>query len=205
VTGSSRGWHRHGSRIVYTGGPGGCIRLVEDRVTRPDATEGTYPYLAVPDVVRVLAVEDGRAALIEQTIYLLDQPVVELPGGWVDTDETIGRAAVRELAEETGLRAETVRSLGSVISARSLATERVHLWLATNLTHGQPAIEPNEAGLVMRWYLWPTVVELAVGGEIEDAASVAAILRAHAAGMVDPAVTPPTEARPATGKRTWRT
>jgi 8-oxo-dGTP diphosphatase len=59
--------------------------------------------------VCIVQAPDGRVLMAERTARQLSAGYWELPGGKVDPGETPEQAAVRELAEETGLVAETVR------------------------------------------------------------------------------------------------
>lgn len=123
-------------------------------------------------------------ALVCQDIYL-SGVAVEVAGGCVDEGESPEQAAVRELAEETGLHASgPLIGLGEVVTARSYTTERCILWLARDLRQGAAAPEPAEADLATVWIPVARAVAMAVDGEIHDAASVAAPLRAHARGLL---------------------
>ena len=177
---SNGAWCVHSRRDIWAGGPGQRLSLVEDMVTFPDSTVRPYPYLRSPNAVRIAAVEDRHVALVEQDIYLLGRRAVELPGGMVEQTEQPREAAARELAEETGVAAAELTMLGSVASARSLLTETVTLWLATGLTHGQPAPEPAEQSLTTKWVLIREAVRMALDGVIVDAASAALLLHLHA-------------------------
>jgi 8-oxo-dGTP pyrophosphatase MutT (NUDIX family) len=179
-----RRWRRIGARELWRGGPQERLRLVEDAVIQPDGVESVYPHLVTPDSVRVLAVVGDRVALVRQDIYL-SGVAVEAAGGIVDDGESAEEAAVRELAEETGLQASgPLIGLGEVVTARSYTTERCTLWLAREPRQGTAAPEPAEAGLAAVWVPVARAVAMAVDGEIHDAASVAALLRSHARGLL---------------------
>jgi 8-oxo-dGTP diphosphatase len=63
-----------------------------------------YPLHPLPAVIAMVA-RDGRVLLVRRGKGMADDPW-GFPGGLVELGETIAEAAARELAEETGIRAE---------------------------------------------------------------------------------------------------
>ncbi|MEU6353112.1 NUDIX hydrolase [Streptomyces sp. NPDC047072] len=179
-------WRKQDSQILFTGGPHNRIRLMVDQAVRPDGAAVAYPHVAAPDSVRVLAVYRGRVAMVTQHHYLHDVEITDLPGGLVDEDEEPADAARRELAEETGLQAAWLYSLGTVVTARAVSTERVHLFLAHGCVPGAASLDAGEA-VRTKWRLWQEVDEASIGAlqaamstALGDAASLAAVHRAGA-------------------------
>lgn len=72
---------------------------------------------------------DGRAILVTQYRFGSGQTSLEIPGGIVEPAETPAAAAVRELEEETGYRAEQLVPLGWVWANPAHFTNRVHFFV----------------------------------------------------------------------------
>ena len=85
----------------------------------------------------ILAIDEGHAILVEQYRAPLQKMCIELPAGLVG-DETEGEeaetAALRELEEETGYRAERVTDLGRYFSSPGMSSEGFALLRAEGLT-----------------------------------------------------------------------
>ena len=79
------------------------------------ASETTQYYkINYPRGVVILPVTpEGDFVLIRQYRPVLDKITIEIPAGAIDGDETPERAALRELAEETGYHCDTLVSVGS--------------------------------------------------------------------------------------------
>lgn len=60
-----------------------------------------------------VVVRDGSVLLVRR-IHTSDAGLWGFPGGWIDPDETIAQAAVRELFEETSVTAVAVRSFNAL-------------------------------------------------------------------------------------------
>ncbi|MFI4860113.1 MAG: NUDIX hydrolase [Phycisphaerales bacterium JB063] len=89
--------------------------------------------------VAVVAVtEAGELILIEQHRVPMGRACIELPAGLAgdgaNRDEAFERAARRELEEETGYRAATMRHLYQVCTSPGMTSETIDLFLATGLT-----------------------------------------------------------------------
>ncbi len=85
----------------------------------------------------ILAVDDGRVILVEQHRVPVGGPCIELPAGLVgdeDRGEAIEAAAIRELEEETGYRAERMVELGRFHASPGMSSEYFTLMRAEGLT-----------------------------------------------------------------------
>jgi 8-oxo-dGTP pyrophosphatase MutT (NUDIX family) len=123
---------RIGGKLVYRG-PIASVRM--DRFQYPDGTKDVRQVVVHPGAVCVVAHD-------HEVLYMVRQPrepvgetaLLELPAGKLDVEgETPLECAQRELAEEIGKSAGDWRALKSFYASPGFATERIHLFLATEL------------------------------------------------------------------------
>ncbi len=85
----------------------------------------------------ILAIDEGKVILVEQYRAALQAPCLELPAGLVgdeDEDEEAAKAAIRELEEETGYRAQKMEEIGSFHSSPGMSAEGFTLFRARGLS-----------------------------------------------------------------------
>ncbi len=166
-------WRVLGSRPVYENP---WISVREDEVVRPDGNPGIYGVIHYKNTaVGVLPVEDGHVYLVGQYRYPLERYSWEIPEGGCPENEDPLQAARRELAEETGLRAEYWEKLGEADLSNSVADERAVWFLATGLSAGEQQPEGTEVLGVRRVPLGEAVA-MALDGRMRDALSQLALL-----------------------------
>src|SRR3954468_23424224 len=135
-------WRTLASRQIYDNA---WIRVREDSVIRPDGEQGIYGVVHFKNIaVGVLAVEDDSIYLVGQYRYPLEQYSWEIPEGGCPEDEDPLDAAKRELAEETGLRAESWEKMGEAHLSNSVSDEIAIWFLATDLRQGELNPEGTE-------------------------------------------------------------
>ena len=93
----------------------------------------------------------------------------------MEPGEPIERAAVRELAEETGYTAATWRKLCEFYPSPGVLSERTHLFVAEGLTAGAMNLEDDEQ-LVPVLVPWQDALSKALDGTIRDAKTLVALL-----------------------------
>lgn len=130
-------------------------------------------------VVILPMLDDDRVCLIEVFRQAVGRVLWELPAGTLDREESLVEAARRELEEETGYRAETVEPLGGFWMSPGILRERMHLFLARGLEPGPQALEPGER-ITAHVINWQQAIAMCLDGRIEDAKTVAAIMRYEA-------------------------
>lgn len=141
--------------------------------------KGWHPYQVVrhPGGVGVLPLHgDGTVTLIRQMRPAVGAELVEIPAGRLHPGEDPAACGLRELAEETGLHAETVRPLGILHSSPGVFDEVIHLFLATGLSQGVADPEPYEEVAVVRLPA-EEAIRMAGDGRITDGKTLAALLR----------------------------
>lgn len=152
------------------------IRVREDVVERTDGSSGIYGVVEKPDFGLVLAHERDGFWLVEQFRHPVGRRTWEFPQGtWPAGSggpaEELARA---ELAEETGLRAGSLRHLGHLDLAPGLCTQEFDAWLATDLRPGPTAREATEADMRSAFVTETELRAMVRDGRFTDGPSLAA-------------------------------
>lgn len=161
------------------------LALRRDRVRWPDGSEADYRVVEGPDSVFVVPyAPSGATVLVRQWRHTWGTTSWEVPAGTMEPGEGPLACAQRELREEAGLIAGEWTPLGAT-HGTALITGRQHLFLARRLRRVQRTPEPYERDMILREVPFRTALDAALQGEIEHAASVAALARAaRALGIV---------------------
>jgi 8-oxo-dGTP pyrophosphatase MutT (NUDIX family) len=153
------------------------LRLREDEIEYPDGTRSHYAVVEKQDFALVVPYADGGFWIVQQYRYPVGERTWEFPqGAWPS-----GRAgtqqelAAAELAEETGLRAGSLRDLGRLYASVGYCSQYYDVFLATDLTAGDPSRESSEADMVHEFVTEARLRAMVRAGEFPDAHSVAAL------------------------------
>lgn len=129
-------------------------------------------------VAAVALTDDDRIIMVRQYRYACDDVVLELPAGKIDKDERDPeKAMVRELKEETGYSAGSVKYLGCINPSVAYSEEVIHLYLMTDLTPGEQSLDDDEA-LEVELMPFEEVYGMAASGQLCDAKTVAGVFMA---------------------------
>ncbi|MFN9993219.1 MAG: NUDIX hydrolase [Phycisphaerales bacterium] len=122
------------------------------------------------------SVADPTVVLIRNFRLSIEAPLWELPAGTLGPGEDPAVCAVRELAEETGYRAATVRLLGRYHLSPGMTDECMHAFIAHDLSPVGQHTEIDEFISVHPISL-SRVLRMIDSGEITDAKTIATVLR----------------------------
>ncbi|WP_245691056.1 NUDIX domain-containing protein [Sinosporangium album] len=145
----------------------------EDEIERPDGSRGIYGVVHRPDSVLVVPWDGTHFHLVEEFRYPLGRRSWSFPQGSAP-EATREAEARRELAEETGLRAGRVRPLGLIDDAHGTSTQRLHVFLATDLTAGESAREHTEQDMRQSRVSRAEFEAMVRGEQVTDSSSIAA-------------------------------
>ncbi len=115
----------------------------------------------------ILMVRQFRAAVAET--------LLEIPAGTLEPGEDIDTCAQRELEEEIGYRASSVRLMFSQYLAPGYSSEVLHAYLGENLTKTQAHLEADEDIEVVPVRI-DEIEPMILDGRIKDAKTIAALL-----------------------------
>lgn len=147
-------------------------------VDQPTAGGGVRPRQIIvhPGAVLIIPlVEPDRVCLIRNERVAVGQRLIELPAGTIESPCDPSETARRELQEETGFTAAAWRELPGFYMSPGILRERMHVFVAQQLTPGEPAREAGENidNLIVPW---DEAIAMAERGDIEDAKTICGLL-----------------------------
>ncbi|WP_088035686.1 NUDIX hydrolase [Evansella clarkii] len=124
---------------------GRIIDLNVHDIILPNGKNSKREVVNHPGAVGVIAVTDeGKLILVNQFRKPLEKTIAEIPAGKLEKNEDPLVCAKRELEEETGVKAESWKALGSFYTSPGFADEKIYLYLAENLKEGTKNTDEDE-------------------------------------------------------------
>lgn len=152
------------------------IRVAIDTETAADGTVVRRDAILHPGAVVILPVLDrDRIVLLRNHRFVIGETLWEVPAGTREPGEPLQACAERELLEETGYRAAKWRCLGYLYASPGVLDEKLHLFIAEELTPGPPQPEADEE-LEPKILAFDEAIRMCLAGEIQDAKTITLLL-----------------------------
>lgn len=169
------------SRIVYEG-PVFKVRQHEvecygGRTAKRDVVEHTG------GAIMVAVTDEGKILMEKQFRKALEAVLLELPAGKADPGEDPTTTAARELAEETGYTAGSVKHLISYYPTCGYSSELLHIYICRDLTAGETNWDDTEC-IELHEYDADELIDMIMRGEIRDSKTIIGLLYARQAGEI---------------------
>ena len=123
--------------------------------------------------------DDGTVALVRQYRHAAGKHLLEICAGTLNVGEDPELGARRELQEEIGVTAGKIEKLCEFYVSPGFLTEKMHLYLATELTETQQNLEDDEILTVERHQVLD-LMKMVENGEVEDAKTIIGIIQTAA-------------------------
>lgn len=121
--------------------------------------------------------DDDTIALVKQYRHPAVKFLLELPAGTLKDRERPEAGAARELEEELGVVAGRLEKLAEFFISPGFLSEKMWLYLATDLRETEQRLEDDEAIEIVKVPL-DRALQMITDGEIEDAKTIIGLLLA---------------------------
>lgn len=130
------------SDLIYTGK---TIQLRVDTVEVPNRGYQKREIIEHKGAVAILAItKENKVVLVKQFRKAIEQEIYELPAGKIEIGETPLDCAYRELKEETGYSANSMKLIHKYYPTPGFSNQLVFIYLAKDLIPGEKKLEEDE-------------------------------------------------------------
>ncbi len=158
---------------------GRAFTIRRDTLKTPDGRETKFDIVEHGGSVIIIPMDnEGNLLFVRQYRHAAGMDLLELPAGTRDGDEPFDACAAREIREETGMEAGTLKHVGSFYLAPGYSTEYMGVFLAVDLKHN-PLEADDDEFLSVEKIPVKEAFAIAERGEMPDAKSLAALLLAR--------------------------
>ena len=164
------------SETVYQGK---AFDVRRDQVRLPDGKDTLLDIVVHPGAVTLIPIDSqGNIYFVRQYRHAVGKELLELPAGTLNEGENPQVCALREVREETGMSAATIKLIGQFFLAPGYSTEQMYIYLATDL-HSDPLPGDEDEFITVKTITMSEVPEMISQGVIQDAKSLAALYLAQ--------------------------
>lgn len=154
---------------------GRIIKVKVDRVKLPDGRESSREIVEHAAAVAIVAIDNNKNIwMVRQYRKPVEETLLEIPAGIMEENETPLYSAKRELEEETGLRANNWESIMSYYSTPGFCNEKLHIFMASDITRGQMNTDSDEFLEIVKIPL-EKAYDMIFQGQIVDGKSIIGI------------------------------
>src|SRR5678816_687182 len=159
------------SQEIYKGK---VLDIRVDEIREGDVTYKREIVVHKGSCVVIPVFDDGTVALVRQYRHAAGKYLLEICAGTLNSGEDPEEGAVRELEEEIGVRSAKIEKIAEFYVSPGFLTEKMFVFLATELTETQQNLEEDEL-LTIERHSFPALFEMICDGGGEDAKSIVGI------------------------------
>lgn len=126
-------------------------------------------------VVIIPQTNKGNILMVSQWRHAIQDHLIELPAGHIDSGETPEDAAYRELQEEIGFKPGELISLSKIWVAPGWCNEKIHSYIALDLIVSK--LKPdNDENITVLEFEASKIYQMIKDGEIVDSKTIATFM-----------------------------
>ena len=164
---------------------GRILDLEVDRVRLPNGKETTREVVRHKGAAVMLPLlESGEIVFVRQYRYPMGEMLLELPAGKIDEGEEAETCARRELEEETGWRAGTIKNLGWFYTTPGFSDEILHAFFASDLEAVEDAVQDPDEVIEILTMPVDDAFAACADGRIRDSKTIATLHLARIGGSI---------------------
>jgi len=152
---------------------GRAFSVRQDKVRLPDGNTTCLDIVEHSGAGTSLPIDlDGTIWFVRQYRHAVGTHILEIPAGGLEEGETPEVCAQREIQEEIGMGAKSLKEIGSFFLAPGYSSEYLHIFLATDL---YPSTLPKDEDEILSVEKIPAsiAIEMVRNGQFQDAKTIA--------------------------------
>lgn len=161
------------TKLIYKGK---ILNLRVDTVQLPNGNQSKREVVEYEGAVGIVALpSEHEILMVRQFRYPVKKEFLEIPAGKLERGEAPLDCAQRELREETGAVAQNWEKICSFYSTPGFSNEKMHLFLATNISFQEQNLDEDEFVEVEKMDFYDAL-QLIRKGVICDAKTIVSVL-----------------------------
>jgi len=154
---------------------GKLLKVFVKKVRLPNGYLATFEIIKHPGAALVIPfLSKDRLIMLSQLRPVVGRYIYELPAGTIDKGESPLECAKREIVEETGYAAGSMKRLGAILPVPGYSTEEIIIYKAERLSLRHRHAEKDEI-IELKVFSRAAVRRLFKAGRIVDAKTIAAL------------------------------